>query len=107
MDDFVPLAIKFVEFVGVVILLGGLLLATARFVYGSAKGKMSEVYIPFRRDLGRVLLLSLEFLVAADLLETLLIEKTLESIGTLAGLIIIRTILGFALEREMSTLRRE
>ena len=68
---------------------------------------MSEVYIPFRRDLGRVLLLSLEFLVAADLLETLLIEKTLESIGTLAGLIIIRTILGFALEREMSTLRRE
>jgi uncharacterized membrane protein len=107
MHDFLPLAINAVEAVGVVILLGGLLLATARFAYGSIRGQMNEVYVPYRRDLGRVLLLSLEFLVAADLLETLLIEMTLESLGILAGLIIVRTILQFALEFEMSSLKRD
>ena len=51
--------------------------------------------------MGRSILLCLEFLVAADIINTVAIEPTLESLAVLAGIVIIRTFLSFSLEVEI------
>lgn len=44
----------------------------------------------------------LEFLVAADIIRTVAITPTLESVAVLAGIVLIRTFLSFSLELEIS-----
>lgn len=60
------------------------------------------VYVPYRRALGRSILLGLELLVAADIIRTVAITPTLESVAVLAGIVLIRTFLSFSLELEIS-----
>jgi uncharacterized membrane protein len=55
----------------------------------------------FRTDLGRSILLGLEFLVAADIIATVALKPTLESLAVLAGIVLIRTFLSFSLEVEI------
>lgn len=55
----------------------------------------------FRSGLGRSILLGLEFLVAADIISTVAIEPTLDSLAVLAGIVLIRTFLSFSLEVEI------
>ena len=43
----------------------------------------------------------MELLVAADIIHTVLVELTLESVAALAGIVIIRTLLSFSLEAEI------
>ena len=54
-----------------------------------------------RHHLGYYLLLGLEFLVAADIIETLL-SPTLEHLGILAGIVVIRIIISYSLNWELS-----
>jgi uncharacterized membrane protein len=60
------------------------------------------VYVPYRRALGRSILLGLELLVAADIIRTVAITPTLESVAVLAAIVLIRTFLSFSLELEIS-----
>jgi uncharacterized membrane protein len=46
-------------------------------------------------------LLGLEFLVAADIINTVAIEPTLDSVIVLAGIVLIRTFLSWSLEVEI------
>ncbi len=69
---------------------------------GIARKQGAKAYTSYRRNLGRTLLLTLEFLIAADILETVAVERTLTSLGLLGGLVIIRTVLSFALEVELN-----
>lgn len=55
-----------------------------------------------RSSLGRAILLGLEFLVAADIIKTVAIDPTLESVAVLAAVVAVRTFLSFALEAEIS-----
>jgi len=55
----------------------------------------------FRSSLGRAILLGLEFLVAADIINTVAVAPTLLNIAVLAGIILIRTFLSFSLEVEI------
>jgi uncharacterized membrane protein len=55
----------------------------------------------FRSDLGMSILLGLEFLVAADIINTVAIEPNLDSLAVLAGIVLIRTFLSFSLEVEI------
>ncbi len=54
-----------------------------------------------RQSLGRGILLGLEFLVAADIITTVAVELTLESVSVLGLIVLIRTFLSFALEVEL------
>jgi uncharacterized membrane protein len=54
-----------------------------------------------REFFGGALLLSLEILVAADLLRTVAVTPTLESVGVLGIIVLIRTLLSFSLEIEI------
>ncbi len=60
------------------------------------------VYGRFRRFLGRSILLGLELLVAADIIRTVAVAPTLESVGVLALIVLIRTFLSWSLELEIT-----
>jgi uncharacterized membrane protein len=64
--------------------------------------KEKDTYLHYRRRLSRAILLGLEFLVAADIIRTVVIDLNFNSIGVLALLIVIRTFLSFTLEVEIS-----
>jgi len=58
-------------------------------------------YDAARRRFGRPLLLGLEILVAADIIETVTVDPSLESVGVLGLLVLIRTVLSFTLDIEL------
>lgn len=61
-----------------------------------------ELFRIFRHRLARGILLGLEFLVAADIINTVAIKLTFESVGVLAIVVLIRTLLSFTLELELT-----
>ncbi len=60
------------------------------------------IFQSVRQRLGRGILLGLEFLVAADIIHTVAVELTFETIGVLAIIVVIRTFLSFTLEVELT-----
>ncbi|MFZ5778985.1 MAG: DUF1622 domain-containing protein [Pseudomonadota bacterium] len=103
MDRLAVEAGKIVETVGVAILVAGAMLASAAFVVRLLRGGSFEAaYHMLRADLGRAILLGLEFLVIADIIGTVAVEPTLHNLGVLAVIVTIRTLLSFALELEVS-----
>ncbi|MFN7245016.1 MAG: DUF1622 domain-containing protein, partial [Dietzia cercidiphylli] len=65
-------------------------------------GHEGDVYTAFRRRLGRAILLGLELLVAADIIRTVAISPSYDSVGLLALVVLIRTFLSWSLELEIS-----
>ncbi|MEO7663670.1 MAG: DUF1622 domain-containing protein [Candidatus Limnocylindrales bacterium] len=61
-----------------------------------------RVYSQFRQQLGRVILLGLELLVAADIIRTVAVTPTLESVAVLGVIVLVRTFLSFSLEVELT-----
>mgnify|MGYP003111411926 CR=1 FL=1 len=61
-----------------------------------------SVYRSYRQLLGRSILLGLELLVAADIIRTVAVTPTFESVGVLAIIVLIRTFLSFSLELEIT-----
>jgi uncharacterized membrane protein len=99
---FVDHLAKLLELVGVGIILGGVLLATALFVRSGLRTRdWRPAYESYRSNLGRGILLGLELLVGADIIATITAPLTFESVGLLAGIIVIRTFLSFSLETEI------
>lgn len=60
------------------------------------------LYRSYRQSLGRSILLGLELLVAADIIRTVAVTPTFESVGVLAIIVLIRTFLSFSLELEIT-----
>ena len=93
---------KVLELVGVAIILGGIVLATATFLRdGSRTRDWRSAYPGYRSDIGRGILLGLELLVGADIISTITAPLTFESVGLLAAIVAIRTFLSFSLETEI------
>ena len=65
-------------------------------VYGSAE----DLAVSLRHQLAYYLLLSLEFLIAADILDTI-VQPSLEELAVLGGILAIRTVISFSLSWEM------
>lgn len=62
----------------------------------------NDVYLRFRRHLGRTILVGLELLVAGDIVRTVATTPTVTSIALLGGIVIIRTFLSFTMEAEIT-----
>ena len=91
-----------VEVVGIAIIVIGAAAALFVFVRQLPRRRdREEAVAAFRSDLGRSILLGLEFLVAADIINTVAIEPTLDSLAVLAGIVAIRTFLSWSLEVEI------
>ena len=99
----VHLATRAVEIVGTAIIVVGAFGALALFLIGMARRAYTRdvLVASFRSNLGRSILLGLEFLVAADIINTVAVEPTVQSLLVLAGIVLIRTFLSFSLEVEI------
>jgi len=89
-----------IDAAGVLIVVLGALLASYRFLRGQ-RGEAESAYRYFRQNMGRAILLSLEFLVAGDIIRTVVVAPTLENVVILGLIVVIRTFLSFALELEV------
>ncbi len=92
-----------VELIGVLILLAGAFIAIVAGLVRLRRGaSLHDAYHGLRADLGRSMLLGLEFLVIADIIGTVAVEPTLHNLAVLAVIVAIRTLLSFALELEVN-----
>src|SRR4051812_29260291 len=66
-----------------------------------APGSAKDAYDVLRVDLGRCILLGLEVLIVADIVRTIIVDPTLESVAVLGAIVVIRIILSFSLEVEI------
>lgn len=105
MDEvaWVHLVTRIVEIVGTAIIVVGSFGALASFLLGMARAVLprNTLVTDFRSSLGQSILLGLEFLVAADIINTVAVEPTIRSLIVLAGIVLIRTFLSFSLEVEI------
>ena len=88
------------EVAGVAAILVATVLAT--FTYARAlRRREPRAFEHYRANLGRGILLGIEFLVGADIIATVTAPLTWESVGLLGGIVLIRTFLSFSLETEI------
>jgi len=92
-----------IEVAAMILLVVGLVTSSATFlVRTSRKTERTAAFNEYRNNLGRTLLLTLEILIAADIVKTVAVEQTFASLGQLGLLVLIRTFLSFALELELT-----
>jgi uncharacterized membrane protein len=91
-----------IELLGVATIVIGLAGALVRGGIGVVQDRNAEqAYRLVREVFGRSLLLGLEFLVAADIIRTVAVQPSLENVGVLGLIVLIRTFLSFSLEVEI------
>ena len=99
--DTVNFLVHVLEGVGILVILSGFVLATVVYLSHLGRWTTHQAYLDYRRRSVRGLILGLEFLVAADIIKTVAVDYTMESVLMLAIIIVIRTFLVFALHLEI------
>ena len=90
---------KAFEVVGVAIIVVGGAYGFVRAASARFEGR--SVFTEARTRFGQPLLLGLEVLVAADIIETVTVDRTLETVASLALLVLVRVVLSFSLDVEI------
>ncbi len=85
---------------GVLVVVAGAVVATARLLFHCFSG-VGEYYRGFRQDLGRAIVLGLEFLIAGDIIRTVVVAPTLQNVLVLGLIVLIRTFLSLSLQLEI------
>lgn len=98
-----------VSLLGILIIISGVLFALYQYISAIIKDQFKEdglLINSIRLSLGRVLILGLEFIVAADLIGT---TNTPDyyAVGILAIIVAIRTLLSFSINRELMSIAKE
>jgi uncharacterized membrane protein len=94
--------VRVVEAAGAAIMvLGGFGAFVAFAVRTLRADTIGGTYEQLRRDLGRCILLGLEVLIVADIVRTIIVDPTFESVTVLGIIVVIRILLSFSLEVEM------
>lgn len=102
LSQFFHLAVVVLDLTGTLAILIGATYASAVFVRAFPQGERSQAYVAFRSTLGRSILLGLEFLVAGDIVKSLVINPTIADLVVLAGLVLVRTFLSISLGVEIN-----
>ena len=93
---------KVIDGAGVVVVVVGLLLATGAFALAQRdRDQRPPAYRVYRQQVGKAILLGLEFLVAADIIRTVAVAPSFRGVGVLAVVVAVRTFLSFALGVEL------
>jgi uncharacterized membrane protein len=100
--EWIEYAALAIEVLAVALITVAILFATLRYLFQTAlhpgvEGRYQELKI----SLGKTLLLGLEILVAADIVRTVALEATIQSVTVLGMLVLIRTFLSWALVVEL------
>jgi uncharacterized membrane protein len=100
-QGWIETAARAVDAAGVIAIVVGAILAVGIGLVRALR-RQPNVYGQFRRFLGRSILLGLELLVAADIIRTVAITPTLDSVVVLAIIVLVRTFLSWSLELEIT-----
>lgn len=98
-QQYVEYAALAIEVAGVLVMLLGAILALWRYFFD--KHKDGSSYRTFRHDLGKAILLGLEFLVAGDIIATVSTDPTMDNVLVLGVIVLIRTFLSLSLQVEL------
>ena len=90
-----------IEAVGVVVIVLGIVSASYHFVMSRRGKPEAESYHEYRQRLGRSIILGLEFLIAGDIIRTVVVADTLANVAVLGLIILIRTFLSMTLHLEV------
>ena len=107
-QQIIEAVVRFMDFAGVAVMVVGAVVSIPMAMRGYHPKRPhpwadnKSVYRSYRQLLGRSILLGLELLVAADIIRTVAITPTFESVGVLAIIVLIRTFLSFSLELEIT-----
>jgi uncharacterized membrane protein len=99
-EDYAGEVVKVIESVGGAIMVLGGIFAFTRFAQ-QAVTHATDPYRQLRANLGRVILLGLEVLIIADIIQTIVVDQSLTSVGVLGLIVAIRIVLSFSLEVEI------
>ena len=89
-----------VDAIGVLVIVVGTVVASARYVLGR-QATEARSYGAYRQELARAILLGLELLIAGDIIRTVAVQPTLESVAILGAIVLIRTFLNMTLQLEV------
>ena len=104
-EQVVSEVVRGVEAVGAGIMVFGGLGAFLVFASTALQAEKAQgSYDALRRNLGRCILLGLEVLIVADIVRTIIVDPTLESVAVLGVIVVIRILLSFSLEVEIDGL---
>jgi uncharacterized membrane protein len=101
-----PILRDFVEFVGLAIDFTGVMaialaLLYAIYTFARSNSNKSERVRQLRQNLGTGILIGLELLIAADIVRTVAVTPTLQSLAVLGLIVLIRTFLSMTLQVEL------
>jgi len=102
MQEVARIASLILEAASFAVILIAVALATVVFLARAWRGGFIANYRDYRANLGRGILIGLELLIAADILKSVVIDPTLESMLVLGGIIVIRTFLSISLDVEIN-----
>lgn len=92
-----------IEAIGVLIMAVGVVAVLVRFGASLLVRQARSVgYEQLRVTMGRVILLGLEILIVGDIVRTIIVETSLTSVAVLGLIVLIRTVLSFTLEVELT-----
>ncbi len=90
-----------IEAIGVLVIIVGSCISSVAFLRTFRQLTEGVAYKTFRRQLGRSIILGLEFLIAGDIIRTVVVSATLESVSVLGLIILIRAFLTMTLHLEV------
>jgi uncharacterized membrane protein len=90
-----------IEVAGVAIIVTSAVISAYLYLREGRRAGWGPAYERFRANLGRGILLGLELLVAADIIGTVAVTPSFQSLGVLALIVVIRTFLSFSLGVEI------
>lgn len=101
-EEVISVGVRAIEVVGAAIMVvGGAGAFIAAVPQALRAGTRPQAFPTLRRNLGRAILLGLEVLIVADIIRTIVVEPTVESVLVLGAIVVIRVVLSFSLEVEM------
>ena len=101
--EWIEFAIRAIEGLAVAIIALSVLVFTLRYLYFMLvrRGRSAAAFTQYKHGLGKALLLALELLVAADVVQTVVLEFTLANVAALGVLVLVRTFLSWSLVVEI------
>lgn len=102
-SEFISITGYVIESVGVLIIVAGAVRASVRALF-RPKNKIEAgagLYVEFRQEIGRSMMLGLEFLVAGDIIRTVIVSHSLTDVASLGLIVLIRTVLVFTIHLEV------
>jgi len=100
-DENIVLIGSTVESVGVLVIVAGAIAATVGAARRYRTRQRDELLQWFRKQLSRAMMLGLDFMIAGDIIRTVIIDHAITDLISLGLLVVIRTILVFTLHLEV------